>query len=85
MPICPKCGKPIDELKAYAREESFYRVYLDSAGLDYDIDSLGYDYQQCVEGSATHTDFQCPECGAILFSSEADTQPEEVINFLKGD
>jgi len=82
-PGCPKCGALITTLKAYAREESFYRVYLDST---YDMPdselSLGYDYQQCVEGSTTHTDFQCPECGATLFSSE-DTQPQEVIDFLR--
>ena len=82
-PGCPKCGAIVTELKAYAKEESFYRVYLDSAKFNTELDTIGYDYQQCVEGSTTHTDFLCPECGATLFSSEADTQPQDVIDFLK--
>lgn len=82
-PGCPKCGALITTLKAYAREESFYRIYLDSAKFNPELDTIGYDYQQCVEGSTTHTDFQCPECGATLFSSEQDTQPQEVIDFLR--
>ena len=82
-PSCPKCGAIVTELKAYAKEESYYRVYLDSAKFDTDLDSIGYDYQQCVEGSTTHTDFLCPKCGATLFSSEQDTQPQDVINFLR--
>uniref|UniRef100_A0A6M3LX35 Uncharacterized protein n=1 Tax=viral metagenome TaxID=1070528 RepID=A0A6M3LX35_9ZZZZ len=82
-PGCPKCGALITTLKAYAREESFYRVYLDSAKFDPELDTIGYDYQQCVEGSTTHTDFICPNCGETLFSSEADTQPQEVIDFLR--
>ena len=82
-PGCPKCGALITTLNAYAKEESHYIVYLDSAKFAPDLDSLGYDYQQCVEGSATHTDFHCPKCEAVLFSSEADTQPQEVIDFLR--
>lgn len=82
-PGCPKCGAIVTELKAFAKEESHYRVYLDSAKFEPELDSIGYDYQQCVEGSTTHTDFLCPECGATLFSSEEDTQPQEVIDFLR--
>jgi len=82
-PGCPKCGAIVTELKAYAKEESFYRVYLDSAKFNPDLDSLGYDYQQCVEGSTTHTDFNCSSCGMTLFSSDEDTQPQDVIDFLR--
>lgn len=82
-PGCPKCGALITTLRAYAREESYYVVYLDAGKYDPELVSLGYDYQQCVEGSTTHTDFQCPECGETLFSSEEDTQPQEVIDFLR--
>ncbi len=93
-PGCPKCGALITTLNAYAKEESHYIVYLDSAKFDPDLDSLGYDYQQCVEGSTTHTDFKCPKCEATLFSSKvptgpwtgtswSDTQPQDVIDFLR--
>ena len=82
-PGCPKCGTIVTELNAYAKEESYYRVYLDGAKFDPDLDSLGYDYQQCVEGSTTKTNFNCPKCEATLFSSETDTQPQEVIDFLR--
>lgn len=82
MPICPECGKEIDCLNAYAKEESLYIVCLETFETR---DSLNYDYQQCVEGSTTGTDFMCPECEESLFLIEDDnTQPEEVISFLQG-
>jgi len=82
-PECPKCGAKITTLDAYAREESYYVVYLDSAKFDPELDSLGYDYQQCVEGTTTHTDFECPQCKEVLFTAKGDTQPQEVIDFLR--
>ena len=44
-PGCPKCGAIVTELKAYAKEESFYRVYLDSAKFNPDLDSIGVKYE----------------------------------------
>jgi len=83
-PGCPKCGAMITTLNAYAKEESHYIVYLDSAKFDPDLDSLGYDYQQCVEGSTTSTIFNCPKCDATLFNIQGtSTQPEDVIDFLR--
>ena len=77
-PTCPKCGAKIVTLAAFAKEESHYEVHFDSDG------SLGYDYQQCVEFSTTHTDFKCPQCRETLFTAEENTQPQEVIDFLRG-
>jgi predicted RNA-binding Zn-ribbon protein involved in translation (DUF1610 family) len=83
MPVCPECGKQIDELNAFAKEESKYTVVLET--FDDGSHSLNYDYQQCVGGSTSGTDFMCPKCEQSLFLIEdEDTQPEEVINFLRG-
>jgi len=76
-PECPKCGAEIVTLAAFAKEESHYEVHFHSDGF------LDYDYQQCVEGSTTYTEFRCPRCREILFTAK-DTQPQEVIDFLRG-
>jgi len=77
VPTCPKCGKELTVLEAFAKEESKYEVYYNRGG------TLGYDYQECVEGSTQHTDFCCPYCHAVLFTSDDTTQPQDVIDFLR--
>lgn len=73
MPKCPKCGKEIDHLVYYAYELQRANLWVFEDGeSEYSTwDSLGE-----TKGDP---DYECPECGEVLFHNE-----DEAINFLRG-
>jgi len=76
--ICPKCKKAIDHLVAFCYEQNRYVV-------DVVKDSLQWSASEAVEGSATKTDFNCPECDETLFTDrDGGSNPQVVFDFLKG-
>ncbi len=81
MPTCPKCGKDIDHLHAFVEETNKYKVRLEEG----DYQGLDWGRSEAVEASATHTDFNCPECDHTLFKFEGeDSYYTAVEEFLKG-
>ena len=80
MTKCTKCGEEIKELTAYSHETNKYTVTLTEQG------TLEWGLSETVESSATKDEFQCPLCEAILFTTDGiDSQPQDVIEFLKGE
>lgn len=73
MPKCPKYGKEIDYLKDYSKCEEVY---------DFRVSETGhpqYDMVDTIPGS-DYDDYECPECGEVLFTGEGDA-----LKFLKGE
>ncbi|MEM2463563.1 MAG: hypothetical protein QXY07_02645 [Candidatus Bathyarchaeia archaeon] len=70
MPKCPRCGEEISWLKNICEEVCEYYFELDENGEPF------YDYIDSWAGDWNN--YECPECGEILFTSE-----EEAIEFLK--
>jgi len=72
MPVCPNCGKEIDELIVYCRERSKYRVWAD------EDEYLSWERIDAIN-SEQDGSYVCPECGAELFQTYS-----EAVAFLKG-
>jgi len=70
MPKCPKCGKEIEELLYYAYELN--HAHFNRYGEYYNWDTL-----PDMKGKP---DYECPECGEVLFHSE-----EKALAFLRGE
>jgi len=66
MPRCPKCGAEINSLDVKAL--TIMRFFM----------HLGEPCYEPTEAQPEDTRFYCPECGAVLFTSE-----EEAVKFLK--
>ena len=73
MPKCPECGEEIGTLIAWIPKEDKAEVALNSDG------TLSYMITDNIEGKGA-TEYECPMCGEIIFSSETDAK-----NFLKGE
>jgi predicted RNA-binding Zn-ribbon protein involved in translation (DUF1610 family) len=73
-PRCPKCGKEIDYLIYTAKELVKADAYLsDRSIVEYhNWDTINVDYDTI--------DYECPECGEVLFHDERDVE-----RFLKGE
>lgn len=80
MAKCPKCGAEIDSLVAYSLEENKQTVTL--AGEVGDAGVLDWSPSDVVESSCKHIDFECPECGKVLFSNDGDSEDDRVSKFL---
>lgn len=49
-----------------------------------DYQGLRWEFDQAVESSVTHTDFDCPECDGTIFTFEDEDDYAAVEAFLKG-
>lgn len=78
MVKCPECGEEINYLNAYSREENKQAVGL------FEGDILEWDLSETIEDTCDRIEFECPECGKIIYTNEGNSQDEWIINFLKG-
>lgn len=76
-PKCPKCNADITYLRAFCFEQNRYRVELD------EHDGLDWSSSETVESSETKTEFSCPRCDEILFTTHDSDYPQSVIDFLR--
>ena len=53
--------------------------------LDGDYQGLSWGRSEAMEGSATQTDFDCPECEGIVFTFEDEEDYAAVEAFMKGN
>ena len=83
MAKCPKCNDEIDSLNAYSIEMNKQKVTVDESFPNVHA-TLDWGRTEVVECSCTKIDFECPNCDATLFTTKGDSQPKEVIEFLKG-
>jgi hypothetical protein len=67
MPKCPKCGGKIDSLLYYAYELNKADVVVRNGNLEYH----GWDTIPDIKGDP---DYECPECGEVLFHSEKEAE-----------
>jgi predicted RNA-binding Zn-ribbon protein involved in translation (DUF1610 family) len=75
---CPKCETQITSLNAYSLEENLQEVTIEN-----DENDLSWDCSEPQEGTCKRINFECPECGAVLFTNKGDSRDERVIKFLK--
>lgn len=68
MTKCTKCGEDLDYLDNWQSGEMWYKLRNDGK---YEEVSFDVDFKK--------NDFECPECGEILFTDE-----EKALKFLKG-
>jgi len=88
MNRCPYCQNIIDSLIAFSLMEVKQRVDVvegTTPGEDY----LDWCASEDVEGSEVRVDYQCPECGVVLFRSYGLTEPgreveADIIDYLTG-
>ena len=66
MPICTKCGADIDHLHAFVAETNKYEIRLE----DTPLTGLSWGRAEPTEGSASLTEFCCPECGETIFKED---------------
>ena len=69
MSLCPKCNEEIDNLNSYLKGEEKSKFYPDDNG------EAEYQWQDFIDGD--NIDFECPNCGQVLFQDE-----EEALKFL---
>ena len=62
MPKCPECGEAINCLN-----------YLETGQSKYVFDSKNYE-ESGFEADGQTTDYECPECGKILFTDEKEAR-----------
>ena len=69
---CPNCGKEITDLINWSSADQKFLFWIGKDGY------ADYDYVDTVAGD--DNEFECPECSAVLFTSEASAEA-----FLKGE
>ena len=80
MPKCPECGEEIDTLVAYCLEENKQTVELENEVTEKPI--LNWGNSEAVEGSCKKIQFECPECSAVLFTNNGNSNDDRVSLFL---
>ena len=79
IPRCPHCGDEILELDAFVLEENGYTVELASMR-----SSLQWSVSEVIESTAIRTVYKC-HCEETLFEVRSgESDPQVVIDFLKG-
>jgi len=84
MSKCPKCKADIDHLNAYSIEEVKQTVSL-ATEVSKDKPLLDWGPEDFVEDTCTHIDFECPECGMVLYSNNGNSEDDNVTAFLFAD
>lgn len=64
MPECPKCRKEITYLTNFVKG---WRYYSFSGGMNYQEEDFVED-----DNSDSNSNYECPECDAVLFNNEQD-------------
>ncbi|VVB51233.1 Uncharacterised protein [uncultured archaeon] len=82
MAKCPKCGAEIDHLKAYSTEENLQIVTLNLPEYA-EKNPLDWSRADPVEDTCTQIDFECPDCGNVIYSNNGNSQDPAVAEFLK--
>jgi len=72
MAVCPRCNSEIDYLRNFEKcwEEYRFTVRNGCAKYEYTDNTISFGEQE----------YECPECGEVLFYSEV-----EAVNFLRGE
>ncbi|RLE70204.1 MAG: hypothetical protein DRJ45_05535 [Thermoprotei archaeon] len=61
MPICPECGKEIYHLREFSLVWAEYTIEIDEYG------NPRYEFVDTSESIEKKHEYQCPECGEVLF------------------
>lgn len=69
MVRCPKCGSEIDYLNYYA-----YELTKACVSIDENYDQLDYYSWDSLGVTKGEIDYECPECGEVLFHTEKEAE-----------
>lgn len=78
MSECPHCGATLTYLNAYSLEENKQEVSLDEDG------HLDWSTSDPVEETCEKIDFECPDCGHVIYSNKGNSTDPEITRLLSG-
>lgn len=79
MVKCPKCGSEIESVKGYSLEENVQQVTLSNDKKN----PLDWDKSDPVDDTCEQIEFECPDCGNVLYRNKGNSQDPVIAKFLR--